>query len=66
MKRFNRLAHAFFAIICCLPLAGFDFYSKLKNEEGNRHYQKGRVGKAKTSYESALKATPSPRKLHLT
>lgn len=45
-------------VILCLPLYGFDFYSKLKNEEGNRHYRKGRLGKAKSAYEKALRSKP--------
>jgi Ca-activated chloride channel family protein len=37
---------------------GFKFYSALKNEEGNRHYKKGEIGKAKTDYLKALGSEP--------
>ncbi len=45
-------------VVLCLPLYGFNFYSKLKNEEGNSHYRKGRLGKARSAYEKALKSEP--------
>lgn len=39
-------------------LCGFQFYSALKNEEGNRQMKKGLVGKAKQAYASAQKSEP--------
>ena len=39
-------------------LLGFSFFSTLKNEEGNKLYKKGQVGKAKNAYLSALKSQP--------
>ncbi|MBI3316167.1 MAG: VWA domain-containing protein [Candidatus Omnitrophica bacterium] len=37
---------------------GFKFYSALKNEEGNKHFKKGEIGKAKTQYLKALRSEP--------
>src|SRR3990167_3732103 len=39
-------------------LCGFNFLSALKNEEGNKLYKKGQVGKAKSAYVGALKHEP--------
>lgn len=39
-------------------LCGFSFLSDLKNEEGNKLYKKGQVGKAKSAYLSAAKTDP--------
>ena len=50
-------------VVLCLPLYGFEFYSKLKNEEGNRHYQKNRLGKAKSAYEKALRSSPGSNEI---
>jgi len=48
------------ALLFFIPfLCGFQFYSALQNEEGNKLYGKGQVGKAKSAYESALKSEPS-------
>ncbi len=40
-------------------LVGFNFISQVKNEEGNRYYKKGQLGKAKSAYQSALRGEPS-------
>ena len=40
-------------------LCGFSFLSALKNEEGNKLYKKGQVGKAKNAYLSAQKSQPN-------
>ncbi|MBI2095061.1 MAG: tetratricopeptide repeat protein, partial [Candidatus Omnitrophica bacterium] len=33
----------------------------MRNEEGNRYYKKGQVGKAQSAYSKALKADPASR-----
>ena len=50
-------------VLLSLPLLGFDFYSKLKNEQGNRYYQKGQLSKARSQYEAALKGAPRTREI---
>ena len=40
-------------------LCGFKFLSGWKNEQGNRYYEKGQVGKARAAYENALKKDPT-------
>jgi tetratricopeptide (TPR) repeat protein len=52
------LASVSILIISSLFLCGFSPISALKNEEGNRHYKKGQIGKAKSAYERAIHADP--------
>src|SRR3989338_110093 len=53
MNRTPRVLLFLITFVC-----GFQFYSALQNEEGNKRYGKGQVGKAKSAYESALKSEP--------
>ena len=46
-------------ILLLVPfVSGWKFYSAARNEEGNRHYLKGRIGEAQKAYETALNASP--------
>ena len=46
-------------LLAVLPLCGFKFLSGLENENANKLYKKGQIGKAKTVYTKALKSDPS-------
>lgn len=54
-----RIGMILLMILLSPALAGFKFYSAVKNEEGNKYYKKNQIGKAKTSYEQALKSEPT-------
>ncbi|MEI8345548.1 MAG: hypothetical protein WCG06_05695, partial [Candidatus Omnitrophota bacterium] len=45
-------------ILMCVCLCGLDYYAQLKNEEGNRFYRKGLLGKAEQAYQHAQKSEP--------
>lgn len=58
MKALKRKRLTIFLMVIAPFLLGFSPLSALKNEEGNKYYKKGQVGKAKTAYLSALKGQP--------
>ncbi len=55
-RRFGRSAAAL--LFCFFFLSGFQFYGDVKNEQGNRLYEKGKIEKAKTAYLEGLKSKP--------
>lgn len=52
-------AFAVFFALAMLPLVtGFDFTARVKNEQGNKLYGEGKIGRAQKKYESAAKDKP--------